>query len=172
MDVCPTGLTTITTTLTATHCSCMARAATSPPAITIPMTVVEKVCTACGNSSAPSTLTVTVPITRAVQLGAIAASSSVAATATISSGAFRNAQPNQRNSTRVSTAVTVIRSTVVLAPAATPDRVIATAAGEASATGAGNGTSAGSITMFEGGAGVMVANLGMVLLGAVAAMML
>lgn len=85
--------------------------------------------------------------------------------------AFQNAQPGLRNGTEVSAAVTVVHSTVVVATSVTSGRLVATAAsaaGAASATGAFSGTNANSIAMFEGGALVMAANLGMVLLGAVA----
>lgn len=142
------------------------------------MTVVEKVCTACGDWGAPSTLTVTVPLTRTVQLGAAANLSTVAATATVPPAAFHNAQPDLRNSTGASAAVTVVHSTLVVAPAATPNSFVAAAAdapgapGAASATGAFNGSSANSIAMFEGGAGAIAANLGMVLLGAMAVVVL
>lgn len=81
-----------------------------------------------------------------------------------------------RISTVASAAVTEVHSPVVVAPALTPGRLVAAAttgvAGVASATSALNGTSANSIAIFEGRAGTVAANLGIVLFGAVAVMVL
>ena len=139
------------------------------------MTVFEKVCTACGEPGAPSTLTVTVPIASTVHLGAVATSSTVTATSSTAAtpllGAFHNARPNQRNGTGTSPAGSVIPSTVVFAPAATPNRVAA-AAGAANATGNVSAMSPSSMVMFEGRAGTVAVSLGTVILGAVAVMVL
>ena len=166
VDVCQTGLATLTHTVTITHCSCTARGVTTTPAVTIPMTIVEKVCTACGESSTPSTLTVTVPITKNVRLDTVPSSSPVAATtataATVALGGLRYAQPNHTNGINASISATV----------AHPSILFASAPGTANATAAFSATGSSSMVMFEGGAGMMAANLGLVLLGWVAVVML
>ena len=168
----------------------------STPTLSIPMTVVEKVCTACGGpSGSPSTVTVTVPQT--VVVGAVATSSPGAA---VAPAALYNALANQSKSTAnlAAPAVTVVGSTLLSPPAATggvvapeaaaapkaaPETAAApeaaapevAAAGQAQAAnvtaiGAVNATGPNSsgMNVYEGGAaGLVVANLGMVLVGLV-----
>ncbi|KAA6410314.1 MAG: putative endo-1,3(4)-beta-glucanase [Lasallia pustulata] len=166
VDLCSTGLTTLTTTLTTTHCSCLPPYEPTP---TIPMTVVCKVCSACGESGSPSTLTVTVPITSGAGIDAIAASSTIAATAygtaTLSPGLPHNALPKQGNGTTALASVTGVPSTVGGAPAATQGSVVATELRAANASGVSNATWLNPVVMFEGGAGWVGTNLGVVILG-------
>ncbi|KAL3427500.1 endo-1,3(4)-beta-glucanase [Phlyctema vagabunda] len=70
VDVCPTGLTTITTTSTITQCSCLAHLGLATAAPTIPMTTTVKVCSVCGPAGGPSQITVTVPATIQVYVAA------------------------------------------------------------------------------------------------------
>lgn len=133
------------------------------------MTVVCKVCSACGESGSPSTLTVTVPITSGAGIDAIAASSTIAATAygtaTLSPGLPHNALPKQGNGTTALASVTGVPSTVGGAPAATQGSVVATELRAANASGVSNATWLNPVVMFEGGAGWVGTNLGVVILG-------
>jgi chitinase len=68
IDICPTGYTTITTSLTTSHCDCTLPGATAIQTAIIPMTTIEKLCTVCAEPgyNSPKTVTLTVPDTSAI----------------------------------------------------------------------------------------------------------
>jgi chitinase len=59
IDICPTGYTTMTTSLTTSHCDCILPGATAFPIPIIPTTTIEKLCTVCarpGDNSSKQSL--------------------------------------------------------------------------------------------------------------------
>jgi hypothetical protein len=68
INICPTGYTTMTTSLISSHCDCILPDATEFQTPIIPMTTIEKLCTACAKpgDNSPETVTLTVPDTSAI----------------------------------------------------------------------------------------------------------
>ena len=93
VDVCPTGLTTVTLTSTIAQCGCTNTAGrvagvattTSAASPTITMTTTVKECTACAATGGPSSVTITVP---ASVLAATASASASAAANTSATASF------------------------------------------------------------------------------------